>query len=67
MNMLRHRDISDYLKVITAADSLQRILEKVFRHSRFQVRSPPIATEGHEMKVPHLLVALKTHDHVAIL
>jgi hypothetical protein len=28
---------------------------------------PPIATEGHEMKVPHLLVALQTHNHVAIL
>jgi hypothetical protein len=37
MNMLRHCDISDYLKAITAADSFRRILEKVFRHSRFQV------------------------------
>jgi hypothetical protein len=67
MNMLRHCDISDYLKLITAADSFQRILEKVFRHSRFQVGLPPIATKGHEMEVPHLLVALQTHKHVAIL
>ncbi len=65
--MLRHCDISDYLKVITAADSFQRILEKVLHHSRFQVSLTPIATEGHEMEVPHLLVALQTHNHVAIL
>jgi len=67
MNMLRHYDMSDYPEVITAADSFQRILEKVFRHSRFQVRFLPIATEGHEMKATHLLVALQTHNQVAIL
>ncbi len=67
MNMLRHCDVSDHLKVVTAADSFQRILKKIFRRSRFQVRLPLIAAEGHEMKMPHLLVALQTHNHVAIL
>jgi hypothetical protein len=28
---------------------------------------PPIATEGHEMKAPHSLVALKTRNDAAIL
>jgi hypothetical protein len=31
------------------------------------VRLPPIATESHEMKVPHLLATLQTHNHFAIL
>jgi hypothetical protein len=67
MNMFRHDYIASNQKFITAADTLQSILKKISRDRPFQVRLAPIATESHEVEVPHFLVALQAYNHDAHL
>jgi len=65
--MLRHDDIPDHVKLITAADPFQGILKQISRSRRAQVTFTLIAAKGHEMKIPQVLVALQTDYHCAML
>jgi hypothetical protein len=58
MDVLGHHYIPDYLKVAAAADAFQRLFKKSSGFGCFQVHLTVITTEGHEVKVPELLVAL---------
>jgi hypothetical protein len=58
MDMLGHHHIPDYLKVTAATDALQRLFKKFSGFGCFQAHLPVVTTEGHEVKVPELLVAL---------
>jgi hypothetical protein len=63
MDMLRHDHIADNLKVIMFAGPFQGTLKEISRRWYSQIRLPTIAAEGHQMKMSHLLVALRTYNH----
>jgi hypothetical protein len=58
MDMLGHHHIPDYLKVATAADALRRLFKKPPGFGCLQVHLAVVTTEGHEVKVLELLLAL---------
>jgi hypothetical protein len=67
MNMLRHNNIANHLKLVTPADTFQRILKQVFHSRQAEVSMPLIATKSYEMKLPHVLVSSETDNHPAML
>src|SRR5882762_9283308 len=63
MNMLRHDHITDELEVMPRADLVQNFHKLVTRPRRAEQRTPPIATEGNEMKIAAPVETLQTVAH----
>lgn len=79
MNMLRHEDVAEYEKVMTAAQFFQTPFKDDSQFVVVQERPAAIAAEGQEMQMTELLVALEvgwheeslaatpTHDQVRVM
>ncbi len=65
--MFGHYDVAEDLELVSAACSLQRVEEDVFRGGGVQVGSAVVATEGDEVVVAFLLVSLEAQRHGLIL
>ena len=64
MDMFRHNNIAEDTKSIAPARLLQSSLEEVARYWIGEIRKTVVTTEGEEMEVPCLLVALEPRGHV---
>lgn len=67
MNMLRHNDITNHLKLIPAPDTIQSILKQISIDRRSQITKPSKATKSYKMKVSLVLIPLETDNHPAML
>jgi len=67
MDMLRHDDIAEDVKVISAAYGFQRTLEETSHLRRTQKRLPPVTGEGDKMKISGVLIADESLSHSGIL
>jgi len=61
--MLRHDHVSIDAQGETAAGAFQNFHKQVVDRRRSEIRSPPIAGEGHEVRLPGLLKALEAVRH----
>lgn len=67
MNMLRHNDIPHHFKLIPAPNTIQPILKQIPSNRLSHITKPSKATKSYKVKVPHILVPLKTDNHPAML
>jgi hypothetical protein len=63
MYMLRHHHIPDQPELVPSANFIQDFHKPVPRPNRSKQRSPPITTEGNEMKIPLPVMPLERIAH----
>ena len=67
MNVFRHNNITNHLKLIPAANAIQPILKQIPSNRRAQKVTPSKTAKSYKMKVPYILIPLETKNHPAIL
>ena len=58
MDVFRHHDVTDNVKLIPPVHLLQHILKKIPQHGSIEIRKPVITTKRDKMHVPFHLAPL---------